>query len=502
MNPLQPRASWVALGSGKILSLGGPDNSSPQGSCHVEMIDCRGRTLVPGFIDSHIHLLSLAESFVTLDLRPECGTRSIADIQSKIRALSEVTPRGAWIRGRGYNEFHLMEKRHPVRRDLDEAAPDHPVKLTHRSGHAHVLNTLALKRTGIAMETPEPPGGIIDRDLDTGLPSGLLYEMGELLSMYIPPLEISEVEKGMKLANRELVSSGITTLHDASFHNDEKRWALFRSYKDRGLLDPRLDMMFGFRSFHKKERNGPMTHRNPNQLRVKGVKILLDETTGRLYPSQQELDEMVFRVHQSGMQAAIHAIEENAIESACNAIEKAFERLPRADHRHRIEHCSVCPPSLTKRIADMGVVVVSQPAFIYYHGDRYLKTVEDRQIEHLYPFGSLIRAGIRMAGSSDCPYAPLNPFSAMSAAVSRKTQSNEWINRSEGVPVMDALRMYTEFGAYAAFSEGEKGSISPGKLADLVLLERDPTTTPPDEIKDIKVEMTVIDGNIVWDRRP
>jgi predicted amidohydrolase YtcJ len=499
LNPVQPEASWVAIGDGKIVGLGGPEELMLSHIAESEIIDCRGKTVLPGFIDAHLHLLSFAESLVTLDLKHGSGIRSIADMQSKILSWSQDMPPGAWIRGGGYNEFHLTEKRHPNRWDLDEVAQNHPVKLNHRSGHAHILNSFALKLAGITRETSDPPGGIIERDLDTGMPTGLLYEMGDFLSARIPPLDKKEVEKGIKMADQELISCGITSIHDASSRNDRERWNLFKSWKERGMVHPRLHMMLGVAGFEEQGLESFSTPVEPDKLQVNAVKILLDETTGRLHPPQATLDDLVLRIHASGMQVAIHAIEEKAIESACIAIENALKQIPRSDHRHRIEHCSICPPSLAEHIARLGIGVVTQPAFLYCNGDRYLETVEYEQLRHLYPFGSLLRSRIRVAGSSDCPFASLNPLIAIYAAVSRRSENGKRVMQNEGIRAIDALRMYTEYGAEITFTEGIKGSISPGKLADLAVLNGDPVGLPPDEVKDLKVEMTIINGRVVWD---
>ncbi|MFH1490108.1 MAG: amidohydrolase family protein, partial [Pseudomonadota bacterium] len=164
LDPFRPRGGWVFIRNGRIIGLGdGRDWEAYQGK-ETKIIHCRGMTVLPGFIDPHIHLISYAESFSTVDLRPKRLVRSIADIQSQLRAYARHLPPGAWIRGKGYDEFYLAEKRHPNRRDLDRAVESYPVKLTHRSGHAHVLNSLGLKRAGISVTTPDPPGGLIDRD--------------------------------------------------------------------------------------------------------------------------------------------------------------------------------------------------------------------------------------------------------------------------------------------------------------------------------------------------
>lgn len=500
LDRFRPKADWVATGGGKILSLGDKEELGLSRIDEAEIIDCKGRTVLPGFIDPHLHLLSFAESLMTLNLKPDYGIRSVADMQSSILRLSRDMPQRTWIRGKGYDEFYLAEKRHPNRWDFDKVAPNHPVKLTHRSGHAHVLNSLALKIVGIGIETPDPPGGLIKRDLNTGLPTGLLYEMGDFLSARIPPLDNEDLEKGIKMADQALISHGITSIHDASSRNDMARWNLFQSWKEKGLLNPRVDIMLGMEGFEKNILESFSTALHPEQLRVSGVKIIIDETTGRLHPSQPELNKMVSEVHQAGIQVAIHAIEEKAIEAARIAIESAVKRKPRKDHRHRIEHCSVCPPSLAKRIASLCITVVTQPPFIYYNAERYLQTVPEEQLNYLYPLRTLLHHGINVAGSSDCPIVPPNPLMGMYAAVSRRGETGDIVGGDEKIPLTEALRMYTQYAARAMFEEGIKGIITPGKVADMVVLNGDPTQLPQDEIKDLKVEMTIIDGEVVWKR--
>jgi predicted amidohydrolase YtcJ len=501
LDPAHPKAQLVAIKNGKILSVTTNDKLKKHKKSDTKVVDCNSKTILPGFIDTHIHLHSFAESFVTLNLGPHNNLRSISGIQRKIRELSQQLPEGTWIRGRGYNEFHLAEKKHPNRWDLDAITTIHPMKLTHRTGHAHVLNSLALKLVGISKETPDPPGGLIERDVETGEPTGLLYQMSDLLSKRIPPLENMQLDLGMKIANRELVSSGITSVQDASSHNGILQWKLFNKWKTNGLLKPRLTMMLGFEGFKEHRDQNFSTQLNETHFRLGGVKIILDGTTGQFRPNQAELNEMVLNIHQSGSQACLHAIEEYPIEAACTAIEYALKKSPKSDHRHRIEHCSVCPPSLAKRLASLGILVVTQPSFIYYSGERYLRTVPSDQLKCLYPIATLMRSEVTVAGSSDCPIAPPNPLMGIYAATSRKADSGERILPEERITPDEALRMYTEVAAKASFEEKNKGTISPGKLADLVVLNSDPTKLPIDEIKDIDVEMTILDGEIVWDKQ-
>lgn len=500
LDPLNPRAQLVAIGNGKILGIGHNEDLVNLKSGEPEIIDCKGKTIVPGFIDAHMHLTSFAESLVTLSLEPRNNIRSIADVQTRISQLSEKQPPGTWIRCGGYNEFHLAEKRHPNRWDLDRASSLHPIKLTHRTAHAHVLNSLALTLAGISKETPDPEGGIIDRDLKTGEPSGLLYAMGDYLAKVIPPLNEHELTRGIEMASGELISLGITSVQDASARNDRERWERFERWKSQGRLVPRVSMLLGVKGFVDYRRSDFTPKRDKTDLRIDGIKIILDETTGRLNPTQGELNDLVLAIHRLGLQAVTHAIEETAIEAACTAVEYALRRSPRRDHRHRIEHCSVCPPPLAKRVASLGAIVVTQPSFIYYSGNRYLKTVPNLQLKHLYPVRTLIENGVHVAGSSDCPVVPPNPLIGIYSAISRMSETGKTISKREGITPLDALRLYTEYAARATFEGKTKGSITPGKLADLVVLSADPTAAPADEVKDIRVEMTVLNGKVVWDR--
>jgi len=500
LDPLHPQAELVAICNGKILSVGHKDDLKKLKRGKLEIIDCHGKTIVPGFIDAHIHLSSFAESLVTINLGLHNNVRSISDIQNKIRQLSQKQPQGSWIRCGGYNEFYLREKRHPTRWDLDVASSVHPIKVTHRSGHAHVLNSLALKLTGISKETPDPEGCLIERDIGTGEPTGLLYGMSEFLSKSIPPLDNHLLDKGIELANHELLSLGITSIQDASSRNDSKQWKRFERWKVEGYLKLRVSMMLGVKAFEEYRKEDFSSKIEEEQLCIAGVKIIVDETTGRLNPSQDELNELVSAIQHSGFQAVIHAIEEPAIEAACTAIEYALQRSPRSDHRHRIEHCSVCPPYLANRLASLGVMVVTQPPFIYYNGDRYLETVPKSQLKSLYPLATLFKNSVHIAGSSDCPIVPPNPLMGIYSAVSRKSETGQPVLAQECITPLDALHMYTDYAAKATFEENIKGSITSGKFADLVVLSNDPTKCPTEEIKNIQVEVTVLNGEVVWDK--
>jgi predicted amidohydrolase YtcJ len=500
MNPVFPRGGLIAVQDGKIQHVANSDDFKDLRNSKTELIDCHGKTVLPGFIDAHFHFHGFSERLTAIDLSPRNNVRSISDIREKISQISKALPSGTWIRGAGYNEFYLAEKRHPKRSDLDDVVSTHPIKLTHRSGRAHVLNSLALELVDLSKESADPVDGLIDRDLQTGEPTGLLYGMGDHLAKRIPPIDHDQMERGVEIANKQLSSLGITSVHDASPRNNLERWKLIQRWKKQGLLKTRVRMMLGKDGFEEFQKHRFPVQLDKNQVSVQGVKIIVHETTGRLSPAQEELNEMVFDIHRSGLQAILHAIEGKAIEAACGAVAYALKKSPRSDHRHRIEHCSVCTPFLAKRLTSLGIMVVTQPSFIYYNGDRYLKTVPKPNLEHLYPLSTLIKNGVAVAGSSDCPVVPPSPIVGVYAAVSRRTEAEDFVLPDEQITPLEALTMYTRDAAKATFDEEIKGSIEPGKLADLVVLSGDPTKVPANEIKDIEVEMTILDGEVVWDK--
>jgi predicted amidohydrolase YtcJ len=467
LDPFCPQAAWAVIKNEKIVTTGNGKDWKNYKNKNSTIIDCSGQTVIPGLIDAHLHLVSYAKSFVTADISPGKNVHSILDIQTIIKNFSGNRPSGQWIFGRGYNDFYLAEKRHPNRWDLDKATPDHPVRLTHRSGHVHVLNSLALKFVGITRETGDPDGGLIERDLKTGDPTGLLYEMGDFLYDRIPPLTPAELERGLQLVDQKLVSLGVTSIQDASSRNDTEHWKLVKSWKESGSLHPRVNLMLGFSAFQKKDENYPLSGLNQNQLRMGAVKIILDDTTGRLHPAQSELNAMVLEVHQAGQQIAIHAR----------------------------------PPDLARTIASLGITVVTQPAFIYFHGERYLATVPDERLKHLYPLKTLLDQGINVAASSDCPIVSPDPLVGINAAIHRLSAAGDTVSGEQRIQPGTALRMYTLNAARAAFEETVKGSVTPGKLADLVVLNADPTRLTAEEFKSLQVEMTIIGGEVVWQKK-
>jgi predicted amidohydrolase YtcJ len=499
MNPSQPRAELVAIKGKKILVVGDSDRLGEVRGAKTKVVDCQGKTLVPGFNDAHCHTFGFIRKLGSIDLSP-ASVQSIADIKAAILKRAKDTPTGHWITGSDYNEFYLAEKRHPNRRDLDEAAPEHPVVLTHRSLHACVLNSLALAMAGITSQTPEPEGAIIDRELDGGQPSGLLFEMLRYIrGQVLPPLSGEELAQGMAVANRGYLSMGITSLQEASVGNDLASWQNLKRFKEDDQLKSRVSMMFGFDALAQFQEAGLAFGSGDQRLRLGGVKIILNETTGSLQPPQERLNRKALTAHEAGFQLAIHCIEPGTVAAAISALEYVNNRSPIAERRHRLEHGSECPPELLQRLAKLKAMVVTQPPFIYYGGERYLATVPPQRQEWLYRTKSFLNSGLVVAASSDSPVVPDNPLVGIYAAVTRRAKSGQEVLPEEAVSPEQALAMYTTNAAYASFEEDIKGTIAPGKLADMVVLSADPLKALPEQIKDIRVEMTIIDGEVAWE---
>jgi len=499
MDPARSRAELVAVREGKVWLVGGNDLLGDVQGTGTRVIDCRGKTLVPGFNDAHCHTFSFIRKLLSIDLSPP-AIGSIADIKEVIARQAQNTPTDQWIVGTDYNDFSLAEKRHPTRHDIDEVAPDHPVVISHRSLHGCVLNSRALALAGITSEMPEPPGATIERDLTDGEPNGVLYEMlGFIREKVMPPWSEEELDKGMSLVNKHCLSQGLTSIQDATVVNDYRRWQTFRRYIDAGKLNVRVYMMFGPESAGQFREAGLAFGAGDSRLRLGGMKIVPSSPGGQPYPPQPELNRLVLEMHQNGFPVAIHAIRESTVEAVAVAYEYAQEQIPKPGIRHRVEHCAECPPPLLERLRRLQVVIATQPPFFYYSGDRYLATVDKEILPHLYRVRSFFDAGVMVAGSSDSPIVSNNPLVGIYGAVTRKTASGGQLQPEETVTPEQALAMYTTNAAYASHEEGIKGSITPGKLADVVLLSDDPTRVEAEEIKDIGVEMTVIRGEVVWE---
>ncbi len=491
---------FLGVRNGRISVIGPQSDASRWTGLSTRIIDCQGITLAPGFIDAHCHLLALGHSLGNVDCRPS-AVRSVLDIQDAIRARAASTPGDQWIRGRGYQEFHLAEKRHPNRWDLDAAVPDRPVRLDHQSGHAMVLNSRALELAGIGADTPDPPDGVIERN-EAGIPTGLLLEMASHVRPYMPKPSPQEAMKALYGASALLLSKGVTSVHDAGPSNGPGRWRFFRQAVHSGRPIPRLTMMSGVsdrEAIEAKIEEDSTSVGLDRRLSWGACKVMVTLTTGALQPPIDELRQLILQAHDEGSQTAFHAIEHEVIEAVAKTLIEAREKFPHRRLRNRIEHCAEVPPHIIDLVRHSGALVVTNPGFIYENGGRYLRTTAPDMTPHLYPAGTLRSSGVRVAAGSDAPVTDPNPLISLYSAVTRKTREGEVLGGDQRVGAWEALKMHTLAGAYASFAENDAGSIAAGKLADLVLLDKDPTEIDAEGIKDVRVLKTIVGGEPVWE---
>jgi predicted amidohydrolase YtcJ len=493
LDPDLPETEAVAIADGKILAVGNEKDLRSFCSSRTHKLSCSGQTVLPGFIDPHLHLFAWASRL--------CGTdasvaRSIPEIQRLLlNRLSRVSDT-EWLRGYGYDEFFLVEKRHPTKQELDRVSANHPIILRHRTGHAAVLNSVALQRAGISHDFVPPGGGSVERDPRNGERTGVVYELEQFLRTVIPPLTAHDFEGGVKKASAELLRHGVTSFHEASASNTREDLTLFRRFSNEGVLRSRATVMLGAAALPELISLRLPPFFGNERVRLGSIKIMVHESRGELYPPIEELREMVWQVHRHGFQAALHVVEEGPICAALDAIERAQACFERADHRHRLEHCALCPPSFIDKMAEIGVAVVSQPGFLHFYGEKYAAEVDADLHPWLYRTKSLHDHGVPMVGSSDCPIAPLSPLIGIQSAITRRSRSGLLFNPLERLSLFEALALFTSAGAWVGFEEKQKGRIIPTMLADLVVLDGDLTTVPVEEMSTLKVAMTIVGGEI------
>ena len=492
LDPSAPRATGVVCEGGVITSTSGVDVERALRSGEYGEINCEGRTALPGFIDAHVHFLAYASSLTAVDCSPQAVT-SIPEITAALSERAKRTPEGEWVRGAGYDEFRLREKRHPNRRDLDPFLSNHPVKLGHRSGHGTVLNGRALDLAKISIETPEPIAGFIDRDINTGEPTGLFIDLDDWLDERLGPQPRGEeMEPAARQAAEVFLSKGITSFHDASPCNSLKRWSFFRLLVSGSEPFPRATLMPGYAHLREFVEAGLGFGAGDDRLRVGHCKIVLSQAGGTLQPSPLELREAVREAAAVGFPVAIHAVEEVEVEAAVEAIE-SFDT---PGLTHRIEHASICPPSLIARLKAKNVTVVTQPAFVYHSGDRYLAELPERDVANLYPLRAWLDSGLNVGASSDAPVTPPDPLLGIQAAVLRRARTGQSVSRQQAVSIAEAMTLHGGAASHYEGLGGRVGVVRRGALADFAVLDRDPMSVSAEEIGGIGVWASVVGGGV------
>lgn len=494
----RPFADLVAIKGDRILATGSRHDLARLEGPRTRLVDCEGGAVLPGINDAHCHPLALAVVLLSVDCAPE-AVEDIAGIADAIRRRAVHTAEGEWIRAVNYDEFHLRERRSPTARELDQAAPRHPVILMHRTAGHCVLNSLALQRAGITRDTPDLPGGRLERDPVSGEPTGKIVGRNAQVEAALPPIAEDELRRGMKLATGQFLAHGMTSLQDTGWNNRLRHWQEWRCLVECGATVCRVSVLMGTDALDEMHDAGLSMGAGDSRLRIGGIKLALDESTGCGAPPQEDVNRLALRAARAGFGVALHVSDVPMLEGALTAIQYASKQHPEAEGHFRLEHCTVCPPALLLKARSSRAIVVTQPAFLRYMGQPYLEQATPEQADWFVPLRSLRRWGVTVALSSDAPLVPCNPWIGIEAAVSRRTATGQVLGSREGVTLLEALEMYTQGGAQASFEADRKGRICPGMLADLMVLDRDPCRTEPGEIQELRVVRCIIGGKIVHD---
>lgn len=513
----------VAIKDGKFLATGSTSEIMELVGDKTGVIDLKRKTVLPGIIDSHTHP-SMAASLITEINCRQTHVKSLRDILKMVKERAGELGPGKWVRGGNFNDSKLLEKRHITRWELDEAAPNNPVFILSDTGHQCLVNSTALELAGINSHTPDPAGGKIDKTA-SGDPTGLLYETANLLATrVVPPYTVEELKAGFKCVLDQFAEWGITSTHDASGYNLAIR--AYQQLLNEGLKKVRLNLMV---SVYPKEPDGVNLNEaltnigiesgfGNDWLKVMTLKIMGDGSgaggTAGVYEPQNRgpkglglmmtdkaiIEQLVLKAHEAGIRCSIHSIGDRGIDNALDCIEKAQKMKPRPDMRHRLEHNSCCTPRQLKRIKELEVTPSSSIGYMYGIGDQYYENFGPERSRWLHPHRTMKEMGIIAGGNNDCPVTFYGPFVQMYTAVTRKTSSGLLVGPEEAISLLDAIRVYTWNGAYLSKQEDRLGSIEPGKLADLVVIDRDILSLPPEELLETRVLMTIVDGKTVYQR--
>ncbi len=508
-----PRAEAVAIRGGRFIYVGDNRGVKDLAGRGARVLDLAGKTVVPGFIDAHIHVLYSGIRHV---MAADCDQPDIASIQKALIERCKTTPSGQWVQGFKFDDTKTREKRFLNRQDLDAVSRRHPIMVTHRAGHVYYLNSLALEMAGFHSETPDPSGGRFGRDSGTGELNGVVYERAiePVRQKLLPPVTPEVRREGLRRICQMLHMAGITSVHDAKASNEDM--VTYQQGRAAGELTLRVYALMHVEHLQSLRDAGVVTGFGDERLRLGGIKLQADgaiaartaylskpyvgsDDRGILTTPPEEMDSLVMEAHRAGFQVCVHANGDSAIDMVLTAYEKAQKAYPRKDARHRIEHCTLVNPELLKRMKKMGCVATPFCTYVYYHGEKMHFFGEER-LQWMFAQRSFIDHGIVSTGASDYPPGPFEPLMGIQSCVTRTDSDGRVWGPSQRITVEEALRAYTINGAYASFEENIKGSIEAGKLADLVVLGANPTTADPYAIKDIPVEMTMVGGETVFEK--
>ncbi|HEU4874978.1 MAG TPA: amidohydrolase [Pyrinomonadaceae bacterium] len=522
-NDKSPKAQAIAVKEDKIVFVGTNEAAQKYVGPNTRVVDLKGNTVLPGFTDSHQHLSGVGQREMTLNLE---GTTSLDDFLAKVKARVDQTKPGDWVTGRGWIETHWKPPVFPTRWDLDNVAPNNPVILGRADGHGAVANSAALKLAGVDKNTPNPFGGEISKDKQSGEPNGMLLDTAQgLVRRKVPPTTPEDAERAVVLGVKRNIELGWTQIQDAggSYADVE----IFKKLYAAGTIKLRI-----YKAVHgpgvsatRLLGEGATIGAYGNRFTFRTIKVVSDgalgsrgaalfepysdatDTSGFLTVKAEELRPMLVEALRKGIQVETHAIGDRANRFVLDEYEAAFKAVPSAerkvaDPRWRIEHAQIVNPADIPRFVKLGVIPSMQPSHAI--GDLFFapSRVGIKRLQGSYAWESFIKSGVVVPGGSDAPVERGEPMIEFYAAVARKDQkgfSGEGWHPEEAVTRPQALKMFTIWPAYAAFEEKLRGTIEVGKLADLTILSADIMTIPAPEILKTRCVMTVINGEIVFE---
>jgi predicted amidohydrolase YtcJ len=513
MDAALPRAQALAVVGGRFVAVGSNADVANLKKAGTPVIDAAGGTVVPGFIDCHCHPSGVQELYGV-----NCNVRRVADIQNAVRAAAKKTAPEFWITGFMFDDTKLDDG--PLhRRHLDEVTRDHPVVINHRGGHTSWYNTKALEMAGITRATPDPEHGRFFRD-ESGELTGRAAEAARNAfnragrrEPFTPAQQRDRARQGMRHISQLLTAAGLTSVHDAGSGRD--KLVAYEDARRNGELRHRAYMLVRGRGMlDSLKASGVATGFGDEWIRIGGVKYGADGSAsertmrmstpyvgtndyGLLTMTQKEIDDGVEDAHRNGFQVCIHANGDVTIDMVLRAYERVQKEWPDPDRRHRIEHCSLVNPDLLRRIKAIGAIPTPFWTYVYYHGEKWSQ-YGDEKMRWMFAHRSFLDSGITVVGASDYMPGPFEPLMAVQSMVTRTDYKGRAWGPTQKVSVDEALRIGTTNGAYASHEEHLKGSITPGKLADFVILEKDPHQVPPDTIKDIRIVRTVVGGQTMY----
>ncbi|MBF6568692.1 MAG: amidohydrolase family protein [Candidatus Binataceae bacterium] len=482
-----PESDSVAVAAGSIVALGPFNELKALVGPRTHLVRLAGRTVAPGFIDSHLHYLEAAAASSGVSLW-RCHT--IADLLAELRVAASKTPPGNWLRAFGCDETLLREGRGPTLAELDRTVPRNPLRLRHQTLHASWLNSRAIKQFRFDNPDFKPPaGGFIERD-EAGRPTGFCAAMEELIGAGLPLVTAAELESRARFFSRELAAAGITAFTDATVRNGPDDVQLFAKLVSSGAISQRVGLMAGARYLEAIDQMAAAAH--PGGIRIAGVKFMPNAAHG-----SGSLPRRVATALSKGLDCAFHVTEVEELEWALSAIEEARGNFGDPGTAIcRIEHGGLIPSDYIERIAAAGAWVVTNPGFIHYRGSKYAG--EPGLLPSTYRARSLAAAGINLAGASDAPVTPARPLTAIAAAISRTSVEGYELAPAEGLDPHDAFALFTSDAARLARLEA--GRIATGCLADLIVLAKDPAGLNAAELMNLPVDITIIGGRVVYER--